>query len=485
MANKQYYGCIRLTRHNPGWSDPINDIHLLRTHRTFKCVLEDYDLRPILKGIKDGLIEFTRADLEGTADADDGARLPVYCGAHMCAAHLIREGVLADYLAEVDYQSDLEWQPPVPAELPDRPAVVGNSNVQIQCDAEVDMKKPLAIQVGVDIVEPQRVKQEQPAVDADGNPVLDEEGNQVMEEVEVEQHREVTVVIEAAEGTVSPASVTFSSDPAADNYYGNGAVEVQFTAPEVTADKQVAINFSGDGVNAKSQKVKVKFVQADDPYITINGQKAELLLNRGQVSLEDAEIAVVAGDCTDISLANITMQLVNKAETNDGYAGTDGAINVADKTTISGICQPKSGDECVAAEIKITGSCGCGGHQINQTIQLKVPAMKGFVGPIHYQYMVFKPDQPPKFNEGHEHYLDDKLTMDIQPREEYDISDIGKTVTYVLIVPAGSPRVLQCIDPGNNFINKVTCLPFVVAGVDYTAQAVPFPAGGAHHARID
>ena len=49
---KQYYGCIRLTKHNPGWSDPINDIHLLRTHRTFKCVLEDYDLRPIIKVVK-------------------------------------------------------------------------------------------------------------------------------------------------------------------------------------------------------------------------------------------------------------------------------------------------------------------------------------------------------------------------------------------------------------------------------------------------
>ena len=133
---KQYYGCIRLTKHNPGWSDPVNDIHLLRTHRTFKCVLEEYDLRPIIKGINAGLIEFTRADIEGTADSDDGARLPMYCGNCLCAAHLIKEGVLADYQADVDYQSDLEWQPPQPAERPaPKP---GNVNVSVQIDvAEV------------------------------------------------------------------------------------------------------------------------------------------------------------------------------------------------------------------------------------------------------------------------------------------------------------------------------------------------------------
>jgi hypothetical protein len=74
--------------------------------------------------------------------------------------------------------------------------------------------------------------------------------------------------------------------------------------------------------------------------------------------------------------------------------------------------------------------------------------------------------------------------MDIEPRAEYDISDIGQGVWYALIVPVGSPRILECIDPGNSVIDNTVSSPFIIAGVDYTAQAASFAAGGSFKARI-
>ena len=471
---RNYIGVIKLAPHIRAWADPKNKIHLVNNGRYFKCILDDYDLEPIMKGLKEGLIVETTAFAEGTADADDGARLPRYCGYNICQLHLIKEAVAADYLEDVDFKSSLEWQPPQPVEGPaPKP---GNANVEIEVEAsEVEMNKPLMIQVGVDEIKPEKVMQQV------GTGEFDEEGNEIMEEVEVEQHREVTINIEAAEGSVSPASVTFSSDPAADNYYGNGPVEVQFMAPEVTADKQIAINFSGDGVNAKSQNVKVKYAEAPqvvNPVVLINGQKDVIELGRGITSFE-AAITIDHGDCSadQLTLADITMELVNVADVNSGYAGTDGEITVLDNTTISGICQPKSGAECVAAEIRICGVCGDGSHVIDQVIQIKVPAMKMFWGQVSMVDVVI--GDPLIFNYD-PNFFNDKMTTEVGPQPYQDLDGDPDAGTFfgawMLIQPAGSGLTFKCYDITGGAIDIGTTT-LMVAGVDYEVQYADLISG--------
>ena len=367
---KQYYGCIRLTKHNPGWSDPINDIHLLRTHRTFKCVLEDYDLRPIMKGIKEGLIEFTRADIEGTADSDDGARLPMYCGHCICQAHLIKEGVLADYQADVDYQSDLEWQPPQPAERP-----APTPSVQVTIPAQIEAGAEEVFQVKLDQLKPKKEMVDTGEVDENGEPIMEEQ----------EVHQTVTVNVSATGGTVEPTTLTFSSDPESADYYMN-AKEVKFTAPDESAN--VSIEFSGDGVKPFSKNVKVQGDEpipeepdqpAKNPVIKINGSSDVIEIQRGETSFEGV-ITVEYGDCSAADLPLIEIEFVM---TSAGGAKDGATFNGADRVTFDGIGMPSDWRECVAATLSVSMPCtGTPQHRITQEFQVKVPQMGVFFGGI-------------------------------------------------------------------------------------------------------
>ena len=359
---KQYYGCIRLTKHNPGWSDPINDIHLLRTHRTFKCVLEDYDLRPIMRGIKEGLIEFTRADIEGTSDSDDGARLPVYCGAHLCQAHLIKEGVLADYQADVDYQSDLEWQPPQPAERP-----APTPSVQVTIPAQIEAGAEEVFQVKLDQLKPKKEMVDTGEVDENGEPIMEEQ----------EVHQTVTVSVSASGGTVEPATLTFSSDPELPDYYMN-AKEVKFTAPEESAN--VSIEFSGDGVKPFSKNVKVQGdepipeepEQVVQPVVKINGKSDKIVLS-SRVSEFEADITVEYGSCSvdDIKLEDIVFTLVPASGVT---GGSSDSLDGAARMTFANLGTVAATEESLLTTIKIQGGpCTNGGHEINQEIKVYVP----------------------------------------------------------------------------------------------------------------
>ena len=358
---KQYYGCIRLTKHNPGWSDPVNDIHLLRTHRTFKCVLEEYDLRPIIRGIQEGLIEFTRADIEGTADSDDGARLPQYCGKCICQAHLIKEGVLADYQADVDYQSDLEWQPPQPAERP-----APTPNVQITGPAQIEAGQEAVFQVKLDQLKPKKEMVDTGEVDENGEPIMEEQ----------EVHQTVTVSVAASGGTVEPSTLTFSSDPDSADYYMN-AKEVKFTAPEESAN--VSIEFSGDGVKPFSKNVKVqgdepipeKPEQVVQPVVKINGKSDKIVLD-SRVSSFEADITVEYGSCSadDIKLEDIVFTLVPAAGVTGGSSDhLDGAAHM----TFANLGTVAASEESLLTTIKIQGGPCADGHQINQEIKVYVP----------------------------------------------------------------------------------------------------------------
>jgi hypothetical protein len=207
------------------------------------------------------------------------------------------------------------------------------------------------------------------------------------------------------------------------------------------------------------------------------------MIDRGTQSFE-APVTIELGDCTDLNASHLKFELKNVAACNDGFAGSDGEIASQDTLNITGICRPKSGDECVAAELHITGTCGCGGHQIDQTIQIKVPVMKGYVGVISYADLVFIQDAPPKFTEGKEHCLDDKMTMDIEKVDEINIEDIGAAVSYMLVLPVGSTLKLGVFDSFNTPGPIDTSLPFVIAGVDYFIQSSAFPAGGAFKAKV-
>ena len=104
--SKQYYGVIKLAPHIPAWYDFKNEIYLTCGKRWFKCVTDDMDLRPILKGLKAGLIVWDSVENIGTGPADE-AKMPVvtfqcYCGIEEEGFGIIEEGVLAPYEPKYD-----------------------------------------------------------------------------------------------------------------------------------------------------------------------------------------------------------------------------------------------------------------------------------------------------------------------------------------------------------------------------------------------
>ena len=124
--SKQYYGVIKLARHIPAWCDMVNNIHLTCNGRWFKCVTDDMDLKPIMKGIKAGLIEWTTVEEIGTGE-DEGAKLPevtfsCHCIVDKSGMVILEEGVLAPYDPEFDKlpEDEVEEKPEDP-EVPDQP----------------------------------------------------------------------------------------------------------------------------------------------------------------------------------------------------------------------------------------------------------------------------------------------------------------------------------------------------------------------------
>ena len=104
--SKQYYGVIKLAPHIPAWYDFKNEIYLTCGKRWFKCVTDDMDLKPILKGLKAGLIVWDSVENIGTGPADD-AKMPVatfqcHCNIEEEGYGIIEEGVLAPYEPEYD-----------------------------------------------------------------------------------------------------------------------------------------------------------------------------------------------------------------------------------------------------------------------------------------------------------------------------------------------------------------------------------------------
>lgn len=104
--SKQYYGVIKLAPHIPAWYDAVNEIYLKSDKRWFKCVTDDMDLKPILKGLKAGLIIWDSVENIGTGPADD-AKMPVVTFQCKCAIEeegfgIIEEGILAPYEPEYD-----------------------------------------------------------------------------------------------------------------------------------------------------------------------------------------------------------------------------------------------------------------------------------------------------------------------------------------------------------------------------------------------
>ena len=104
--SKQYYGVIKLAPHIPAWYDFKNEIYLTCGKRWFKCVTDDMDLKPILKGLKAGLIVWDSVENIGTGPADD-AKMPVVTFQCKCQVEeegfgIIEEGVLAPYEPEYD-----------------------------------------------------------------------------------------------------------------------------------------------------------------------------------------------------------------------------------------------------------------------------------------------------------------------------------------------------------------------------------------------
>ena len=463
---KQYYGCIRLTKHNPGWSDPINDIHLLRTHRTFKCVLEDYDLRPIMKGIKEGLIEFTRADIEGTADADDGARLPMYCGHCICQAHLIKEGVLADYQADVDYQSDLEWQPPQPAERP-----APTPNVQITgLPAQIEAGQEVVFQVKLDQLKPEKVMVET-GTDENGEPIMEEQ----------EQHKTVTVSVSANGGEVSPTTLTFSSDPESPDYFMN-AKEVKFTAPDESAN--VSIEISGDGVKAKTQSVKV---QGDEPIpeepeqpkknpvIKINGSSNVIEIARGVDSFKGT-ISVDLGDCNEADINPMEFILTSKG----GGAGCTVSGNIGDELTFTGLGTAPSNDECVIATISVSMTCLGGDHEITQEFQVKVPKLE--LKMFFQSASVFDINAAEQVHIQGLDYVIANCNKEIAPVAKFSIDGDpdapGFMGNYYLIQPVGSNLKLKGYDQTGGTLVTEKPLPNVfINGIEYWIQYVDLTGG--------
>ena len=125
--SKQYYGVIKLAPHIPAWYDAENEIYLVCNKRWFKCVTDDMNLKPIMKGIKAGLIMWDTVENIGTGPADD-AKLPVvtfqcHCNIEKEGFGIIEEGVLAPYEPEYDVIPEPPKQDEEPGEDPEDPPV--------------------------------------------------------------------------------------------------------------------------------------------------------------------------------------------------------------------------------------------------------------------------------------------------------------------------------------------------------------------------
>lgn len=133
--SKQYYGVIKLAPHIPAWYDAENEIYLTCDGRWFKCVTEDMNLKPILKGLKAGLIMWDSVGNIGTGP-DDDAKMPVvtfqcHCNIEEKGFGIIEEGVLAPYEPEYDVV------PNMPA--PEQGEQKGNVEIKIkQGDVEIE-----------------------------------------------------------------------------------------------------------------------------------------------------------------------------------------------------------------------------------------------------------------------------------------------------------------------------------------------------------
>ena len=164
--SKQYYGVIKLAPHIPAWYDFQNEIYLTCGKRWFKCVTDDMDLKPILKGLKAGLIVWDSVENIGTGPADD-AKMPVatfqcHCNIEKEGYGIIEEGVLAPYEPEYDIipnpvenpdEGDDPEEPPV---NPDPEPPVDPEEPEPPVDPEPENKK-LEIKIKQDDVEVKEV----------------------------------------------------------------------------------------------------------------------------------------------------------------------------------------------------------------------------------------------------------------------------------------------------------------------------------------
>ena len=163
--SKQYYGVIKLAPHIPAWYDFQNEIYLTCGKRWFKCVTDDMDLKPILKGLKAGLIVWDSVENIGTGPADD-AKMPVatfqcHCNIEEEGFGIIEEGVLAPYEPEYDVipnpvENPDEGEDPEDPPVDPEPPVEPEEPVDPEPPVEPENKK-LEIKIKQDDVEVKEV----------------------------------------------------------------------------------------------------------------------------------------------------------------------------------------------------------------------------------------------------------------------------------------------------------------------------------------
>ena len=161
--SKQYYGVIKLAPHIPAWYDFKNEIYLTCGKRWFKCVTDDMDLRPILKGLKAGLIVWDSVENIGTGPADE-AKMPVvtfqcHCNIEEEGFGIIEEGVLAPYEPEYDIlpnpvENPDEGEDPEEPEEPEPPV---DPDPEEPVDPEEPENKKLEIKIKQNDVEVKEV----------------------------------------------------------------------------------------------------------------------------------------------------------------------------------------------------------------------------------------------------------------------------------------------------------------------------------------
>ena len=161
--SKQYYGVIKLAPHIPAWYDFKNEIYLTCGKRWFKCVTDDMDLKPILKGLKAGLIVWDSVENIGTGPADE-AKMPVvtfqcHCNIEEEGFGIIEEGVLAPYEPEYDIlpnpvENPDEGEDPEEPEEPEPPV---DPDPEEPVDPEEPENKKLEIKIKQNDVEVKEV----------------------------------------------------------------------------------------------------------------------------------------------------------------------------------------------------------------------------------------------------------------------------------------------------------------------------------------